>query len=207
VPSQQPLLSAAAGPNSRGRSGRCTRSDSARGSPGAPAPPPRTGLPASPRSQPSPATGRNCRRRRLILVEVEDRRAIARPESLACRFSVVGSWIWKKNSSRSRYDVPLPPHSPRPHSTVRLGQPTSGPSARSTSHGPPRWFSTASGGSLAPEPFAPPGVQVRRGQWQVDIGRGVANARRTARAPTASERKSHVPERSRFDRPWRGPHR
>ena len=27
------------------------------------------------------------------------------PTSLPCRFSVVGSWIWKKNSSRSRYEV------------------------------------------------------------------------------------------------------
>src|SRR5436305_957186 len=53
---------ASAAPSSGAESGTYSRSDSARGSPGAPAPPPRTAPPARPRSRPFRARGRRPRR-------------------------------------------------------------------------------------------------------------------------------------------------
>ena len=38
----------------------------------------------------------------LIVIEIEDRRAVAGADVVAWRFFVVGSWIWKKYSSRAR---------------------------------------------------------------------------------------------------------
>ena len=102
--------SSAATSSSGGRSGRCSRSDSVPGNPGARAPPPRNRQRARSQSPPCPATALRPRRRRWCL-----RRRGVVPRS--CRKSptgslrlgrfpagcgVVGSWIWKKNSSRSR---------------------------------------------------------------------------------------------------------
>ena len=86
-----PRRRASAAPSPGGRSGRCSRSDSARGNPDARARPPRTGRPARPRSPPCPATGRRLRRRRWCLsatrfcssLGVEDRRAVARADVVA----------------------------------------------------------------------------------------------------------------------------
>ena len=98
---------APAASSSAGRNGRCSRSGSARDSPGAPARPPRSRRPARLRSPPCPAIAARPRRRRWCLARPASARrwcrrspsGSSRPRSLPWRLRVVGSWIWKKNSS------------------------------------------------------------------------------------------------------------